>query len=328
MTKNELDILNRLSNMQNYIWKPADKGGAIVLMNLMDYLIEVNKHLSDQFFYRELPHDPINKIKSLIRMVCSEGLAMGYITMQTFEFLQNQYPRTPIFYVLHKIHKGITPPPGRPIVCGTSSVLEPLAKYLNHFLQPFVLKSQSYIKDTTHFINTIESLYIPQQCTLMSLDIASLYTNIPLNEIRTIIQDLFDSRESKIPPTHFLVDLLDIVLDNNYFRFDSKYYLQIWGIAMGSSLAPSAANLSVSHLETIFIFNKIHNPYLTDMLYYGRFLDDIFTIFNSYEKAQSFSDWINTIHPNMKFTSTISSTNINFLDVIVHKDGNGVYVTN
>ncbi|XP_062837953.1 uncharacterized protein LOC134299335 [Anolis carolinensis] len=64
------------------------------------------------------------------------------------------------------------------------------------------------------------------------------------------------------------------------------------------------------------------------MLYYGRFLDDIFTIFNSYEKAQSFSDWINTIHPNMKFTSTISSTNINFLDVVVHKDGNGLYVTN
>nr|XP_008123603.1 PREDICTED: uncharacterized protein LOC103282659 [Anolis carolinensis] len=328
LSRSELNILNRLSTMPDLIWKPADKGGAIVLLNLSDYITEVNKHLTDRSFYKPIPSDPTNKIRSLIKIVCTEGLAMNYITMQTFDFLQNQHPRIPVFYILPKIHKGIIPPPGRPIVSGTSSILEPLAKYLDHFLQPFVLKTQSYIKDTTHFINIIESLHIPRNSTLMTLDITSLYTNVPLNEVRTIIKDLFDSRESQTPPTHFLMDLLDIVLENNYFKFDTQFYLQIWGVAMGSAVAPCLANLFVSQLETNHIYDQEQNPYFKDMIYYGRYIDDVFTIFTSHNMAEQFSNWINTIHPNIKFTKTIKLTDIHFLDVSIHQDERGLYVTN
>nr|XP_016847487.1 PREDICTED: uncharacterized protein LOC107982593 [Anolis carolinensis] len=248
--------------------------------------------------------------------------------MQTFNFLQNPYPRIPVFYILPKIHKGIIRPPGRPIVSGTSSILEPLAKYLDFFLQPFVSKTQAYIKDTTHFINIIESLHIPKHSTLMTLDIASLYTKIPLNEARTIVKDLFDSRTLQTPPTHFLMDLLNIVLENNYFRFDAQFYLQIWGTAMGSAMAPALANLFVAQLEIDYIYNQERNPCLKDMIYYGRYIDDIFTIFSSYQTAEQFSSWINAIHPNIKFSKTIKSTDIIFLDVSIHQDERGLYVTN
>nr|XP_016846924.1 PREDICTED: uncharacterized protein LOC107982425 [Anolis carolinensis] len=328
MTLTEINTIKRLANMPEYIWKQADKGGAIVLLNKKDYIKEVMRHLGDQVFYKPLMKDPTDKIQYLIRTVCTEGLSLGYISEKQYEFLQKPNPRIPVFYILPKIHKGIFPPPGRPIVSGTASILEPLAQFLDHHLQPFVPLSQSYIKDTKHFINIIETLSIPPQAVLMTSDITSLYTNIPLDEARTVFKELLDTRESTISPTHFLIGLLDIVLEYNYFRFGFQFYLQTFGVAMGSPLAPSLANLFMSNLEQMWILNNTKNQLLQDIIYYGRFIDDIFLICNTKESATQLSTWLNTIHDNIKFTSTYSHTSINFLDVTVYKNGKRLMVKN
>uniref|UniRef100_A0A803TWT5 Reverse transcriptase domain-containing protein n=1 Tax=Anolis carolinensis TaxID=28377 RepID=A0A803TWT5_ANOCA len=328
MTSTEINTIKRLANMPDYIWKQADKGGAIVLLNRKDYINEAMRHLGDQAFYKPLTKDPTNKIRNLIRIVCTEGLSMGYISEKQYDFLQKQNPRIPVFYVLPKIHKGIFPPPGRPIVSGTSSILEPLAQFLDHHLQPFVPLSQSYIKDTKHFINIIETLSIPPQAVLMTSDITSLYTNIPLDEARTVLKELLDTRESSIPPTQFLIDLLDIVLDYNYFRFGSQFYLQTFGVAMESALAPSLANLYITNLEQMWILNSTKNELLHDIIYYGRFIDDIFLVCNTEDTARQLSTWLNTIHNNIKFTSTHSHTSVNFLDITVYKKDNKLLVKN
>ncbi|XP_062833196.1 uncharacterized protein LOC134297981 [Anolis carolinensis] len=303
-------------------------GGAVVLLNRIDYVKEVERHLSNTLFYKCIPQDPINKIKSLIRIVCTEGLSLGYISLQTYEFLQNQFPRTPVFYVLPKIHKGTIPPPGRPIVSGTASILEPIAQFIDHFLQPFVPLNTSFIKDTKHFINIVEALTIPERAILMTLDIEALYTNIPLDEARSVVKDILDTCKSLVPPTHFLMDLLDIVLEYNYFSFDKQFYLQTFGIAMGSPLAPSIANLFVSHLESKFIFNTTNNPFFSDIFYFGRFLDDIFIVMSSHAVADQFYRWINTLHKHMTFTKHYSHTHINFLEVMVFKNGQKLLVKN
>uniref|UniRef100_A0A803SUQ2 Reverse transcriptase domain-containing protein n=1 Tax=Anolis carolinensis TaxID=28377 RepID=A0A803SUQ2_ANOCA len=328
ISNTELEIIKRLANMPEYTWKPADKGGAIVLLNTTDYIKEAERQLTNEHFYRTLNKDPVDKIRSIIRTVCSEGLALGYISIQTHEFLIKQFPRTPLFYMLPKIHKGIHPPPGRPIVSGIGSILEPIAKYVDHFLQPFVTQTKSYIKDTRHFINTVESLHIPEGAILMTLDITALYTSIPLEEARQVIKDVLDTRASLSPPTHFLMDLLDIVLENNYFKFGTQFYLQVCGVAMGSSLAPAIANLFVAYLETKFIYNSTYNLDLPDMIYYGRYIDDIFSIFRSDTAASHFRTWINTIHDHIKFTDTCDRNKINFLDVCVFRKSNRLYVKN
>uniref|UniRef100_A0A803TIM4 Reverse transcriptase domain-containing protein n=1 Tax=Anolis carolinensis TaxID=28377 RepID=A0A803TIM4_ANOCA len=158
----ERTTLVKLSNLKEVVWKPADKGGAIVLLNKRDYIKEVNLQLSNSKFYQPIATDPTKHIQSLIRVVCQEGLSMGFISSSTFKYLQNDFPRIPIFYILPKIHKGIIPLPGRPIISGSSSVLEPVAKYLDSFCQPFVSLCDSYIKDTKHFINIVENLKIEE----------------------------------------------------------------------------------------------------------------------------------------------------------------------
>lgn len=141
-------------------------------------------------------------------------------------FVFNMHPRTSVFYVLPKIHKPGFPPAGRPIVVVQDSLHKPVSRNIDSILQPFVRKTQSFLLDTTDFINKIERTVIPATSLILSFDVVSLYTNIPHDELRrTTLQECFNKREILHHPTHFLLDLVDFLMDYNYFRYDCDFYL-------------------------------------------------------------------------------------------------------
>ena len=102
----------------------------------------------------------------------------------------------------------------------------------------------------------------------------------------------------------------------NNFTFNNKHYLQKHGTAMGTKMAPSFANLFLAKFEHDALTNA---PYLPRL----RFLDDIFVIWTEdSDKLKVFVDYLNNLHPTIKFTCSHSLTNIPFLDVLVSlKDG-------
>ena len=318
-TSRDREIITNLQKDKNIVIKQADKGGAIVVMNTHDYTAEVNRQLQNSSYYKPLPKDPTDDISRVIRTTLSEGITFGYIDKKTTEFLTKKYPRTPVFYILPKIHKSLSAPPGRPIVSGNDSLLEPLCQYMEHFLHPFAIDTPSYILDTKTFIGNIENIQVPQGASLVTLDVESLYTNVPLPEVRTIIEFLLNSRPNKEPPTHFLLDILDIILDHNFFRHLEQFYLQIKGVAMGSSCAPSIANIYMINFEKTFILNN-HNPFRTQIIKYYRFIDDLFFVIQNQDAATQFLQWINIQDPNIRLSGTIHDTSVNFLDVTVFID--------
>ena len=89
-------------------------------------------------------------------------------------------------YTLTKIHKPTLP--GRPIISGCDGPTERISSFLDHILQPIAQAKKSYLKDTTQFINFIEKRIVPKNSILVSMDVNSLYTNIPQEEGITSIQ--------------------------------------------------------------------------------------------------------------------------------------------
>ena len=90
-------------------------------------------------------------------------------------------PKPGRFYTIPKIHKQGHP--GRPIVSSNSHPTERISQFVDHHLQPLVTKLPSYIKDTTHFLKKLNSIgQLPNGVLLVTLDVASLYTNIPHND--------------------------------------------------------------------------------------------------------------------------------------------------
>jgi len=127
-----------------------------------------------------------------------------------------------VFYTLTKIHKPT--PVGRPIISGCDGPTERLSSFIDKLLQPIALKQESYLKDTTDFINFIERTRVPKNAILVSMDVTSLVTNIPQEEgIETVCKayDTFYKDEAPIP-TEYLKRALKLILQEKSFEFNGK----------------------------------------------------------------------------------------------------------
>ena len=77
----------------------------------------------------------------------------------------------------------------------------------------------------------------------MTLDVTSLYTNIPHNEGVAACRKALDKRQVLQPPTEDLTELIEMILTINTFVFEGAHYLQTHRTAMGTRMAPSYANI-------------------------------------------------------------------------------------
>ena len=142
------------------------------------------------------------------------------IDKKTRKFLILRQPQVARFYLLPKIHKPGNP--GRPIVASNGAPTENISRFVDFFLQPNVVHLQSYIRDTTDFINKLRRLPIlPQDCLLVTLDVSSLYTNIPHEEGIKACEEFLNQWESQVPPTVDHSQLIQLVNPNQeliYFQ--------------------------------------------------------------------------------------------------------------
>ena len=316
VTKLDRKCLSDLANDQSIVIKKADKGGAIVIQNRTDYIAEGERQLSDGKFYRALDQDPTLEHNVKIKNQLDMMQKRGEITKKLRDFLYLENPRTPELYLLPKIHKNTQPPPGRPIISANNSPTERISAFVDTFLRPIVAEGKSYIKDTSDFINKLSSIGTIQESSLLvSLDVTSLYTNIPNKEgINATHQALLANRGLVNNPSNLsLAELLSLVLTLNNFKFNETNYLQIGGTAMGTRLAPSFANIYMNHFEETHVYTYPFKPTA-----WFRYIDDIFMIWDyGSSDLDTFIDYLNSCNDNIKFSSEISETELNFLDVTV-----------
>ena len=133
------------------------------------------------------------------------------------------------------------------IMAGNDGPTEWISSFVDGLLQPIAKSQKSYLKDTTDFVNFIERRNLPGDVFLVSLDVTSLYTNIPQEEgINTVCKayQTFYGENTPIP-TQSLRRILKLILQENSFEFNGKNYLQTHGTAMGTKMAVAFANLYV-----------------------------------------------------------------------------------
>ena len=67
LTKPERNVLNSLKKRDDIIITIANKGGAIVIIDVNDYLKEAHRQLKDEDFYAELIHNPTSNHRDIIK---------------------------------------------------------------------------------------------------------------------------------------------------------------------------------------------------------------------------------------------------------------------
>ena len=316
LTKPEKDAIKSLMSNKNIVIKPADKGGAVVVMNVTDYINEGLRQLTDAKFYIETEIDLTHTHTLDINTFLDKLLDEREIDDKCHQFLHIDKERTSLFYMLPKIHKRKENPPGRPIVSGNGCPTERISQLVDYFLQPTVKALPSYVRDTTHFLSRLNDLGdLPENCVLATLDVASLYTNIPNDIGIQAARETLETFRSNLekPSTDNLMILLDKVLKMNNFDFANRHFLQIGGTAMGTKVAPSFANTFMGWFESKYVYTYRLQPLL-----WVRFIDDIFVIWQHGRSAlKAFETHLNQCIPSIKFETDISDTQVHFLDVTV-----------
>jgi hypothetical protein len=273
--------------------------------NLNDYNRKMNEHLSQSGSYRKLNCNPIKKI---IRQV-KNAINSSNLDERTKKRLTPNNEITQRIYGLPKIHKEDIPL--RPIVNTIGSPTYELAKHVAKILSPLVGHTDSFIKDSNEFIKIIKNEKVRPQDTLISFDVVSLFTKIPLDEAIQIIKEVTD------PET---TNLAKVYLRSTFFSYQGEFYEQTSGVAMGSPLSPIVANLFMENFE-----KRALDSFPLKPLRWKRFVDDTNVLWpHGKEELHNFFQHLNNISEEIKFTMELEENDsIPFLDVLIKRKSNG-----
>ena len=111
-------------------------------MNKHDYINEGLRQLSNTDFFRQVPKDPTKKTSTEIQSFFNRMKNLKLLPIEHIACLTLKNCRSPIFYLLPKIHKQNNPV--RPIVSACDSPTENLSSYVDSFLKPLAQRVNSY----------------------------------------------------------------------------------------------------------------------------------------------------------------------------------------
>lgn len=320
LPRDEFLALRQLKSNHSIIIKKADKGSATVIMDKDNYLREGYRQLNNPAHYEKISEPIYPQTASKMRDILLKIRKADLINDKQFRFLcPPQNPRPRYFYMLPKIHKSPAlwtipnqMPPGRPIVSDCESISKNIAKYIDDHIKPFAINHDSYIKDTYDFVRKINSLDIPENCFLATLDVESMYTNIEHDYGLSAMRDAIPS----FPPYDSIMELLELTLKSNDFLFDGQWYLQSRGTAMGTDFAPHYADTVLAKFERQVLAECQFKP-----LVFLRYLDDIFLVWqHGHEKFNDFLHQLNNHAPPIKFKAEVHQFSVDYLDTTVFKD--------
>ena len=286
-------------------------------MNRADYVAEGLRQLSHQNFYQPIDNDLTAEHNQKMAAHLENIIKRGEITERVARFLVTKEPRTAQLYLLPKVHKNVTPVPGRQIVSANESPTERVSAFVDNFLAAIVRTGRSFIRDTSDFLLKLQDITdLRVDEILLTLDVSSLYTNIP-NEEGTMatLRAQRQARPGDIQPSNLsLIEMLA--------QFDGENYLQVGGTAMDTRVVPSFANIFMNDFEE----KHVYTHHLQPLAWY-RYINDIFCLWqHGEEELEKFTTHLSSVHETIKFTIEKSRTSVSFLDTQVHLDNN-IYTT-
>ena len=272
---NERMAIRELKRNSEINIKKADKGTTTVIMNKQDMIREGQEQLDNRTHYLPLDIPMVKSTQERVQRIIDTLYRKKHIDDMTKKWLSQtpNTPRVPLFYTLTKIHKPTSV--GRPIILGCDGPTERISSFVDYILQPIAKAQKSYLKDTTDFINFIERTKIPKNTTLVSMDVTSLYTNIPQDEGITTVCKAYEAFYYRNIPilTNSLKEMLQLILGENSFSFNGRNYLQTHGTAMGTKMAVAFANIFMSEVQTEILKASDIKP-----LQWKRYIDDVFSL--------------------------------------------------
>lgn len=302
----------------------ADKGNKTVVLYKNEYKEKMLKLLGDRKTYKITKDDPTEKLRKTNNNIITELFKQNHITRREKADMIMHSAASPELYGLPKIHKAELPL--RPISASTKVPCYKLAKHIGKVLKHLISPIYN-IKNSQELKNKLNDISLDDDDILVSFDVVSLFTNIPIHLAISNILNKWEkiTEITDIPKKQFLKILQFCLKDNNYFKFDGKHYFQLYGMPMGNPLSPTIADIVLDALLDDVI--KELNSKDIKIKFISKYVDDLFAIIKKPDEAQILKT-LNAYHNKLQFTiEKENNDKIAYLDMMIIKRS-GKIITN
>ena len=277
--------------------------------------------VNDKQTYEELKRDPTPALQLKLTSTLLALKRTNAIDTQRYYRLRCSVPQPPKLYGLPKLHKpGF---PMRPIVSFCGSPTYQLSKYLTTIPQPLTDKSRRKLQATEDFIKATDTVQIPDDYKLVSFDLKSLFTSIPLPlTLQCTKNAIVQSTDPLSLLTEDIMDLLNLCLTSTYFQYNGKQYKQLHDTAMWSLVSVVVAEIVMQNIEE----SALSTCRQTIPLWL-RYVDDTFTAVR-HDEIDAFHHHLNEQNTDIQFTREVEENGkLPFLDCLVSRDDNSLRTT-
>ena len=208
--------------------------------------------------------------------------------------------------------------PLRPIVSFINSPTYNLSKFLSRILSSLLVNRYS-VRNSKEFVDYVQNFTISESEILVSFDVVSLFTSVPMDKALNFVLELLASDESLSLRPSLAISDITIGLkhfSSTVFSYKNSLFKQIFITPMGSCVSPIIASLYMEHVEHTAI-TTFHTP----PTLWLRYVDDTFCILNK-DHINDFHSHLNSICSHIQFTiEKEHNFSLPFLDVLVKRNG-------
>ena len=316
LTKNQYKKIKEFNTIESIVTRKADKNNVFVILDKEFYENEINRLLSDESKFTKIRKDPTEDLKKEL----NKHISVVNNSSKSIKISRREGKYKPGYiYGNPKIHKSLNNPPLRPIISQIGTVTYELSKQLNDIIVKYIPKKYT-VESSYEFINMLKDKR--PNGILASLDVESLFTNVPVREtIQIILENVFHHPTlppPDIPPSTLEQLLIICTTKTPFSNVNGDLYVQCEGVSMGSALGPTFADFYMCNLENrIFI----ENPELKPVIYV-RYVDDCFLLLENIEQLENIRQKFES-ESVLKFTyEKEKNKSLSFLDCLVNRANN------
>jgi hypothetical protein len=198
--------------------------------------------------------------------------------------------------------------------------MTPASIFVGYHLKKYCQHFDSILTDSLSLIKTLEMTKFDQDNNLFTVDFKSLFTNIPCDHAVELIKEIAFMHQLECQNIHFIIELLEVTLKYNAMDFMGETFIQIFGIAMGTNIAPIIANLYLAMLEKKLKEQTKDDPKMIWPSLWKRFIDDGFGIIKGLKKdVEYFVHKFNSMVKSIKIDKIEFGDKVHFLDLSIYK---------
>jgi hypothetical protein len=90
------------------------------------------------------------------------------------------------------------------------------------------------VKNTAHLMNELTDLPYDRSIKIASLDISNMYSNVRIKEMIATLEKLREINNIEDKIKQDILKITQVIVEQNYFRFQDTIYVQNLGLAMGA----------------------------------------------------------------------------------------------